>query len=78
MAALKAFDKAYQFNPDSIYSLYQMAAIKQILGKFKEAVGEYMQIVSREDYVPALKGEGRVGGRAPSGGCVLLEQRFHT
>ncbi|KAJ8414949.1 hypothetical protein AAFF_G00024720 [Aldrovandia affinis] len=57
-AALKAFAKAHQLNPDSIYSLYQMAAIKQTLGKFKEALGEYLQIISREDYVPALKGLG--------------------
>ncbi|KAI1900403.1 hypothetical protein AGOR_G00049590 [Albula goreensis] len=57
-AALKTFGKAHELNPDSIYSLYQMAAIKQTLGKFKEAVGEYMQIISREEYVPALKGLG--------------------
>lgn len=54
--ALKAFTKAHLLRPDSIYSLYQMAAIKQTLGKFKEAAGEYMKIVQREDYVPALKG----------------------
>ncbi|XP_036383792.1 tetratricopeptide repeat protein 37 [Megalops cyprinoides] len=57
-AALKTFNRAHELHPDSIYSLYQMAAIKQTLGKFKEAVGEYMQIISREDYVPALKGLG--------------------
>ncbi|XP_041957097.1 tetratricopeptide repeat protein 37 isoform X1 [Alosa sapidissima] len=56
--ALKAFTKAHLLQPDSIYSLYQMAAIKQILGKSKEAAGEYMKIVQREDYVPALKGLG--------------------
>ncbi|XP_012671452.2 tetratricopeptide repeat protein 37 [Clupea harengus] len=56
--ALKAFTKAHLLRPDSIYSLYQMAAIKQTLGKFKEAAGEYMKIVQREDYVPALKGLG--------------------
>ncbi|XP_064152615.1 tetratricopeptide repeat protein 37 [Anguilla rostrata] len=57
-SALKAFDKARQLNPASIYSLYQMAAIKQVLGKFTEAVPEYMQIISQEEYVPALKGLG--------------------
>lgn len=57
-AALKAFTKAQQLQPTSIYSLYQMAAIKQTLGKFKEAASEYMRIVEREDYVPALKGLG--------------------
>ncbi|KAL2091868.1 hypothetical protein ACEWY4_011666 [Coilia grayii] len=57
-AALKAFTKAHQLQPLSIYSLYQMAAIRQTLGKFKEAAGEYLKIVQREDYVPALKGLG--------------------
>ncbi|XP_072521083.1 superkiller complex protein 3 [Salminus brasiliensis] len=57
-AALKAFAKAHLLQPSSIYSLYQMAAIKQILGRFKEAAGEYMQIIEREEYVPALKGLG--------------------
>uniref|UniRef100_A0A6Q2Y8Y9 Tetratricopeptide repeat domain 37 n=1 Tax=Esox lucius TaxID=8010 RepID=A0A6Q2Y8Y9_ESOLU len=57
-AALKAFAKAQLLNPSSIYSLYQMAAIKQTLGKFKEAAAEYLQVTAREDYVPALKGLG--------------------
>ncbi|XP_048838840.1 tetratricopeptide repeat protein 37 [Brienomyrus brachyistius] len=57
-AALKTFARAHKLNPESIYNLYQMAAIKQTLGKFKEAVKEYMQIIEREDYVPALKGLG--------------------
>ncbi len=55
-AALKAFDKAHTLQPTSIYSLYQTAAIKQILGRFKEAAAEYRQILEQEDYVPALKG----------------------
>ncbi|XP_034025931.1 tetratricopeptide repeat protein 37 isoform X2 [Thalassophryne amazonica] len=57
-AALKAFGKAHQLQPSSIYSVYQAAAIKQTLGKFKEAVAEYLQITSQQDYVPALKGLG--------------------
>uniref|UniRef100_A0A8C2FY61 Tetratricopeptide repeat domain 37 n=1 Tax=Cyprinus carpio TaxID=7962 RepID=A0A8C2FY61_CYPCA len=57
-AALKAFDKAHTLQPTSIYSLYQTAAIKQILGRFKEAAAEYRQILEQEDYVPALKGLG--------------------
>lgn len=57
-AALKAFDKAHVLQPTSIYSLYQTAAIKQILGRFKEAAAEYKQILEKEDYVPALKGLG--------------------
>lgn len=55
-AALKAFGKAHQLQPSSIYSVYQAAAIKQTLGKFKEAVAEYLQITVQQDYVPALKG----------------------
>uniref|UniRef100_A0A672M7X6 SKI3 subunit of superkiller complex n=1 Tax=Sinocyclocheilus grahami TaxID=75366 RepID=A0A672M7X6_SINGR len=58
IAALKAFDKAHALQPTSIYSLYQTAAIKQILGRFKEAAAEYRQISEQEDYVPALKGLG--------------------
>uniref|UniRef100_A0A8B9JX45 Tetratricopeptide repeat domain 37 n=1 Tax=Astyanax mexicanus TaxID=7994 RepID=A0A8B9JX45_ASTMX len=57
-AALKTFAKAHLLQPSSIYSLFQMAAIKQILGRFKEAAGEYLQIIEREEYVPALKGLG--------------------
>uniref|UniRef100_M4AYA2 SKI3 subunit of superkiller complex n=1 Tax=Xiphophorus maculatus TaxID=8083 RepID=M4AYA2_XIPMA len=57
-AALKAFGKAHQLQPSSIYSVYQAAAIKQTLGKFKEAVDEYLQITTQQDYVPALKGLG--------------------
>ncbi|XP_060927149.1 superkiller complex protein 3 [Limanda limanda] len=57
-AALKAFGKAHQLQPSSIYSVYQAAAIKQTLGKFKEAVTEYLQITAQQDYVPALKGLG--------------------
>uniref|UniRef100_A0A3B4AIB8 Uncharacterized protein n=1 Tax=Periophthalmus magnuspinnatus TaxID=409849 RepID=A0A3B4AIB8_9GOBI len=54
-AALKAFTKAQQLQPSSIYSVYQAAAIKQTLGKFKEAAAEYIQITAQHDYVPALK-----------------------
>uniref|UniRef100_A0A4W5KBM0 SKI3 subunit of superkiller complex n=1 Tax=Hucho hucho TaxID=62062 RepID=A0A4W5KBM0_9TELE len=57
-SALKAFAKAQLLNPSSIYSHYQTAAIKQTLGKFKEAAAEYLQIIAQEDYVPALKGLG--------------------
>ncbi|XP_056138485.1 tetratricopeptide repeat protein 37 isoform X2 [Lampris incognitus] len=57
-AALKAFGKAHELQPSSIYSVYQTAAIKQTLGKFKEAAAEYLQITKQEDYIPALKGLG--------------------
>lgn len=69
-SALKAFAKAQLLNPSSIYSLYQTAAIKQTLGKFKEAAAEYLQIIAREDYVPALKGRG-VSERAHVCVCPL-------
>ncbi|KAL8583667.1 hypothetical protein ACOMHN_037390 [Nucella lapillus] len=58
-AALKAFTKAVELCPDSIYSLYQMASIKQTLGSLREAVEEYSPILDRAPhYVPALKGLG--------------------
>nr|XP_014340513.1 PREDICTED: tetratricopeptide repeat protein 37 isoform X1 [Latimeria chalumnae]XP_014340514.1 PREDICTED: tetratricopeptide repeat protein 37 isoform X1 [Latimeria chalumnae]XP_014340515.1 PREDICTED: tetratricopeptide repeat protein 37 isoform X1 [Latimeria chalumnae] len=57
--ALKSFTKASELNPQSIYSMYKIAAIKQMLGKYKEAVADYQLIVQMsEDYVPALKGLG--------------------
>ncbi|XP_067885819.1 superkiller complex protein 3 [Heterodontus francisci] len=58
-AALKAFTKASELNPNSVYNIYKIAAIKQILGKYAEAVTEYKQIIqSSKNYVPALKGLG--------------------
>ncbi|XP_068941225.1 superkiller complex protein 3 isoform X1 [Petaurus breviceps papuanus] len=57
--ALKSFTKASELNPESIYSVFKVAAIQQILGKYKEAVAQYQQIIKKkEDYVPALKGLG--------------------
>ncbi|XP_063309755.1 superkiller complex protein 3 [Pelobates fuscus] len=57
--ALKSFMKASELNPDSVYSSYKIASIKQILGMYKEAVTEYQLILSKSaDYVPALKGLG--------------------
>lgn len=44
-AAWRAFERAYTLNPDAVYSLYQMATVKQVsmiepsfpvFGKFKE------------------------------------------
>ncbi|XP_041042381.1 tetratricopeptide repeat protein 37 isoform X4 [Carcharodon carcharias] len=58
-AALKAFTKASELNPNSVYNIYKIAAIKQILGKYAEAVTEYKQIIQNtKNYVPALKGLG--------------------
>ncbi|XP_060057166.1 superkiller complex protein 3 [Erinaceus europaeus] len=57
--ALKSFTKASELNPESIYSVFKVAAIQQILGKYKEAVTQYQLIIKKkEDYVPALKGLG--------------------
>ncbi|XP_048583868.1 tetratricopeptide repeat protein 37 [Nematostella vectensis] len=58
-AALKAFTRATELDPTSTYSLYQTAAIKQLLCIFSEAVQEYREILGpKPDYVPALKGLG--------------------
>uniref|UniRef100_A0A8C6RPJ8 SKI3 subunit of superkiller complex n=1 Tax=Nannospalax galili TaxID=1026970 RepID=A0A8C6RPJ8_NANGA len=57
--ALKSFTKASELNPESTYSVFKVAAIQQILGKYKEAVAQYQLIIKRnEGYVPALKGLG--------------------
>ncbi|XP_028919257.1 tetratricopeptide repeat protein 37 [Ornithorhynchus anatinus] len=57
--ALKSFTKASDLNPESTYSVFKVAAIQQVLGKYKEAVAQYRQILKKaEDYVPALKGLG--------------------
>ncbi|XP_073447000.1 superkiller complex protein 3 isoform X3 [Dendrobates tinctorius] len=57
--ALKSFMKASELNPDSMYSAYKIASIKQLLGTYTEAVTEYQHIVQKSgEYVPALKGLG--------------------
>ncbi|XP_054993205.1 SKI3 subunit of superkiller complex protein [Sorex araneus] len=57
--ALKSFTKASELNPESTYSVFKVAAIQQVLGKYKEAVAQYQLIIKKkEDYVPALKGLG--------------------
>ncbi|XP_064650742.1 tetratricopeptide repeat protein 37-like [Lineus longissimus] len=58
-AALRTFTKATELCPDSMYSLYQIAAIKQRLGLHAEAVVDYNNVLVKfPDYVPALKGLG--------------------
>ncbi|KAK3098545.1 hypothetical protein FSP39_020503 [Pinctada imbricata] len=58
-AALKAFTKVIELNPESLYSLYKIASIKQKLGTFKEAIEEYKVILEKSvNFVPALKGIG--------------------
>ncbi|XP_055459975.1 SKI3 subunit of superkiller complex protein [Psammomys obesus] len=57
--ALKSFTRASELNPDSTYSVFKVAAIQQILGRYTEAIAQYQLIIEKkEDYVPALKGLG--------------------
>ena len=56
-AALKAFQRAFELNANSIYSSYQIASLKQIMGEYSEAVVAFEVVLGqRPDYVPALKG----------------------
>ncbi|XP_077989019.1 tetratricopeptide repeat protein 37-like isoform X1 [Glandiceps talaboti] len=58
-AALKAFTRASELDPTSVYCHFQIAAIKQTLGLLSEAVSEYKVILDTSaNYVPALKGIG--------------------
>ncbi|XP_012943920.1 tetratricopeptide repeat protein 37 isoform X2 [Aplysia californica] len=58
-AALKAFTKASELDPESLYCQYQIASIKQTLGSLSEAVQEYKQVLGMSaHYVPVLKGLG--------------------
>ena len=58
-AAIKAFSRAVELNPDSLYCLYQIASIKQTLGIYSEAVVDYRKILDNTpSYVPALIGIG--------------------
>ncbi|XP_053858485.1 SKI3 subunit of superkiller complex protein isoform X4 [Vidua macroura] len=57
--ALKSFRKATELNPGLVYSIYRAAALEHILGKYKNAIATYQQILKKtENYVPALKGLG--------------------
>lgn len=57
--ALKSFTRASELNPDSTYSVFKVAAIQQVLGRYSEAIVQYQLILKKkEDYVPALKGLG--------------------
>ncbi|BFY97470.1 hypothetical protein BsWGS_00510 [Bradybaena similaris] len=58
-ASLKAFTKASELDPNSLYCLYQIATIKHTLGSQSEAIQEYKHILEKSNnYVPALKGVG--------------------
>lgn len=58
--ALKSFTRASELNPDSTYSVFKVAAIQQLLGRYTEAVTQYQLILKKEEgYVPALKGNSR-------------------
>ncbi|XP_046856769.1 tetratricopeptide repeat protein 37-like [Xenia sp. Carnegie-2017] len=57
--ALASFMRAVELNPSLLYSKYQIAALKHLLGVYDEAVVMYKCILTeRSDYVPALKGLG--------------------
>ncbi|NWH75124.1 TTC37 protein, partial [Piaya cayana] len=57
--ALKSFRKASELNPALVHSVYKAAAVEQVLGKYKNAITTYQQILeTTEEYVPALKGLG--------------------
>ncbi|NXI52581.1 TTC37 protein, partial [Chloroceryle aenea] len=59
LTALKSFRRASELNPELVYSVYKAAAVEQILGKYKNAITTYKEIIkTMEDYVPALKGLG--------------------
>uniref|UniRef100_A0A1X7T7U3 Uncharacterized protein n=1 Tax=Amphimedon queenslandica TaxID=400682 RepID=A0A1X7T7U3_AMPQE len=54
---MKAFEKATELNPQSIFSQYQVAAMQQLIGLLSEAVASYTRVLElQDDYVPALKG----------------------
>ncbi|GFN82445.1 arrestin domain-containing protein 3-like [Plakobranchus ocellatus] len=56
-ASLKAFTKASELSPDSVYCLQQIASIKQVLGLTAEAIAEYKHVLEKSPaHVPALKG----------------------
>ncbi|NXG69470.1 TTC37 protein, partial [Baryphthengus martii] len=57
--ALKSFRRASELNPELLYSICKAAEVEQILGKYKNAIATYQQVLNKaEDYVPALKGNG--------------------
>ncbi|CAB4027695.1 tetratricopeptide repeat 37-like, partial [Paramuricea clavata] len=57
--ALASFSRATELNPSLLYSQYQIAVVKHLLGLFEEAVLVYKSILDEHcDYVPALKGLG--------------------
>ncbi|XP_055874018.1 tetratricopeptide repeat protein 37-like [Biomphalaria glabrata] len=56
-AALKAFTKASELDPNSLYCQYKIANIKHVLGEMAMAIIEYKKILEKSpDYVPVLKG----------------------
>ncbi|XP_028406847.1 tetratricopeptide repeat protein 37-like [Dendronephthya gigantea] len=73
--ALASFTRATELNPSLLYSHYQIAVVKHLLGLFEEAVAVYKTILSEHcDYVPALKG---LGATYISYARSSLEQDFH-
>jgi len=57
-AALKAYDKVLQLDPDNLYANLQIGSIKSLLGYFDEARKAFEDILKLQpDNVPALKGK---------------------
>ncbi|XP_039257339.2 tetratricopeptide repeat protein 37-like isoform X1 [Styela clava] len=76
-ASWKAFDRAHQLNPKSVYSLYQMAKVKQVQGLYADAITEYNEVLNlMEDYVPALQGLGE--SELSLGRQMFHEGRYQT
>ncbi|ELT99404.1 hypothetical protein CAPTEDRAFT_188519 [Capitella teleta] len=58
-SALRTFEKAADLDASSIYSIYQIANLKQHLGQYEAAIVDYGSILDLDStHVPALKGCG--------------------
>ncbi|KAJ8681556.1 hypothetical protein QAD02_017348 [Eretmocerus hayati] len=57
LSALKSYERALQLNPESIYSMTQLAHIKLLVGQLASARADFSSILLKsEDNVVALKG----------------------
>eukprot|EP01102_Stenamoeba_stenopodia_P019984 TRINITY_DN7652_c0_g1_i1.p1 TRINITY_DN7652_c0_g1~~TRINITY_DN7652_c0_g1_i1.p1 ORF type:complete len:773 (+),score=181.22 TRINITY_DN7652_c0_g1_i1:540-2858(+) len=59
MAAMKAFARTVELDPTNVYSIYQLATIKNLLKMHEEAIQDFENLLkSSSDYLPAFKGLG--------------------
>ncbi|KAG9304605.1 hypothetical protein G9A89_020169 [Geosiphon pyriformis] len=64
IASMKAFIRATELDPFSIYAYYQIANIKQRLGLYNDAIDQYKLIIKKAEtkgqpnHLPSLKGCG--------------------